>query len=144
MNPTLSAKLHEILKQHGSSITQPRLTVFQALLNTEPLTMAQLYQKTKQTLDRATLYRTVDLFEKAHIVHRITIGWKYKIELSDNFTKHHHHLTCIQCGKVITLDHDTQLEKLVAATTNQHGFVPTRHTIEIEGRCSTCQQKSSQ
>jgi len=34
------------------------------------------------------------------------IGWKYKLELSNAFQHHHHHLTCLQCGGVTPLPED--------------------------------------
>src|SRR5689334_14001769 len=97
------ATIASVLKDNGLSVTKDRLLVFELLESKPPLTMNELHQLTKDKIDRASLYRVVGLFEKLGIVNRINIGWKYKIELSDTFHVHHHHLTCLKCGKVINI-----------------------------------------
>lgn len=88
--------------------------------------------------DRASVYRTISLFEQLGIVHRLQIGWKYKLELTDKYSHHHHHLTCSSCGLVIPLSEDHTLEHQLAHMARQHGFVPESHQLEIRGRCQQC------
>lgn len=90
------------------------------------------------TIDRASVYRTVALFEKLGITHRIQIGWKYKIELSDSFHHHHHHLTCLKCGQVIPFEEDDQLLKSLNLVAAYHNFGMESHQLEIQGVCSMC------
>lgn len=129
--------LRALLKDNGFSLTNPRLKVFDALVGQEPLTMRQLTVKVS-SIDRASVYRTVELFEKLGIVHRIVTGWKYKIELSDRFMEHHHHLTCIRCGKTVAMN-EAKLEQFIEQIAFEHGFKPTEHQIELQGICKTCQ-----
>lgn len=82
-----------LLKQNGQSVTRARLTVFKALLGQEPMGMTSLAGRTED-IDRASVYRAVELFERLGIVQRLNTGWKYKLELSDKFNDHHHHLAC--------------------------------------------------
>src|SRR5690606_16614132 len=82
----------KMLKQHGYSVTLGRMMVFKALWRQPPIEIGSLFKKLDGGLDRASLYRTIRLFEQIGVVHRISIGWKYKIELAEAFNHHHHHL----------------------------------------------------
>lgn len=127
------------LKNHGQSVTQSRLIVFEALQDQEPLTMRQLINRCKVPVDRASIYRTVTLFERLSIVQRLQIGWKYKLELSDAFHHHHHHLTCRHCGSTIDLSEDTELETKLKNLADEHHFLMEHHQLEIQGLCRNCQ-----
>jgi Fur family ferric uptake transcriptional regulator len=128
-----------VLKKHDYSVTKPRQEVFNALVDSGPLSMAQLTNKVRARIDRASVYRTVELFEKLGIVNRLQIGWKYKLELSDLFTDHHHHATCLQCGAVIALEEDERLEAGIHELAQNAGFTLSSHSLEIRGLCQNCQ-----
>lgn len=125
-----------LLKSNGYSITKARLSVFNALLGHEPLDMNALVSKTGQ-VDRASVYRAVELFERLGIVQRLHTGWKYKLELTDKFAEHHHHLTCVRCGKTTAMN-ERELEALIAKLAAAHHFTPSAHQIEIQGVCADC------
>jgi len=129
--------LEEMLRESGHSITKQRVLVFDLLTDQEPMTMYELYDRAKGRLDRASIYRIITLFEKLGIVQRINIGWKYKIELSDKFAEHHHHLTCLHCHKVIPInEHD--LETFITNLATGHNFSPIEHQVEVQGYCQSC------
>ena len=136
--PTLANQL----KAHGYSLTKTRQRVFNALADSDTLTMAQLTRKLSRKMDRASIYRTIDLFEKLGIVNRLQIGWKYKLELSENFAGHHHHATCMQCGKVIAFEESVDLEADIMSLANDLNFLTTNHSLELRGLCATCQTKN--
>lgn len=127
----------QILKQQHQSVTTARVAVFESLLGQEPMTMHQLVSRVAD-IDRASVYRAIDLFEKLGIVQRLNTGWKYKIELSDTFTDHHHHLTCIHCRRTVTLN-EIHLESSIEQLAVRHGFKVSAHQIEIQGSCPECQ-----
>jgi len=126
-----------ILRDNGLSVTKQRLLIFELLENSEPLTMYELYDLAKEQLDRASLYRIIAAFEKLGIVQRLNIGWKYKIELSDKFAEHHHHLTCLGCNKVIPINED-ELETFLKGLSANYKFKPVDHQVEIQGYCENC------
>jgi Fur family ferric uptake transcriptional regulator len=130
--------LQKILKDNGCSITTARMFVCELLWGEEPQTMHDLAQRAKGSIDRASLYRTVDLFERLGIVQRIYIGWKYKIELSDIFAHHHHHISCLGCGKVVAITEEDDIEQLIQDLAAKHGFTAQTHQLEIRGYCKTC------
>ena len=68
--------LRALLKEDGASLTKPRKVVFDLLLDQEPQSMRVLAQRAGGKIDRATLYRTVELFERLGIVHA-----KYRMRL---------------------------------------------------------------
>jgi Fur family ferric uptake transcriptional regulator len=132
-----TALFRELLKKHGYSLTRPRQELFQVLQTHNACTMHELTSLLHQ-FDRATVYRTTSLFEKLGIIHRLHIGWKYKLELSDIFHHHHHHLTCSNCGRITILKEDTVIEKRIISLSQYVNFTPTDHQLEIRGLCQAC------
>lgn len=137
----LTPEVAQILKENGYSLTRQRFAVFDLLLDQEPLTLAELYERAAGKLDRASLYRIVALFERIGIIKRVNIGWKYKLELSDKFAEHHHHLTCIKCHKITPIN-EQELEEFVGRLATNNRFKPLEHQIEIQGYCEVCQDSS--
>ncbi len=126
------------LQKHKQSLTQSRQTVFKALLSPEPMTMTELIQACTPSVNRASVYRTVGLFEQLGIINRIQVGWKYRLELSDQFQHHHHHLHCYRCGMTLPLAEDAALESRLHQLALQSGFLPESHQLEITGICANC------
>lgn len=133
-------KLQEELKKAGYSLTKPRLTVFSALQGPKPKTMRELVLELDGVIDRASVYRTVALFEDLGIASRVQHGWKYRVELSDTFTPHHHHITCTRCNRVVSFQESQTFETFINAIANENGFLPRSHSLEIYGLCKACQQ----
>jgi Fur family ferric uptake transcriptional regulator len=126
------------LKDSGNSLTSSRLKLFELLLNKEAQSINTLYKKGKGQFDRSSLYRSLELFEKLGIVQRVYYGWKFKLELTDKFSAHHHHLICSKCGKVIPIVEDKASEKAIENLSLKHGFKPLAHQLEIQGLCIDC------
>lgn len=130
-------KLEKLLKEKGYSVTKPRLRIFNFLHETsEPLAVTEL-AKSLDDVDKVSVYRTVDLFEAAGIVHRVWTGFKSRVELSEEFSPHHHHFTCVNCGKIISLQSE-ELEKGLKRLEDKNGFNLTHHSIELSGHCEDC------
>lgn len=140
MDDTAKRLLQKVLKDNGYSMTVARLFVCELLWGREPQSMHELTQRLSGKVDRASLYRTISLFEQLGLVHRVYIGWKYKVELSDIFTHHHHHLSCLRCGKVVALAEDAPAEQLIRTLATRHGFTVQHHQLEIQGYCADCQK----
>lgn len=130
-----------ILKGNGYSITAPRRAVFESLAAHKSMSMATLYKDVAELCDRASVYRTVELFEKLNIIQRVAIGWKYKIELSDIFQGHHHHAVCLQCERVIDFHEIPELEVTLEQLSRHIDFKITDHSLELQGYCTDCRNK---
>jgi Fur family ferric uptake transcriptional regulator len=139
---TPNPKLADILRRNGLNITQQRQTVFGLLGTNESLSMNELVGQSAGLMDRASVYRIVSVFEKLGIAQRINLGWKYKIELSDQFAGHHHHLVCTKCQTILPID-TRNLEGLIDQVAAQNGFTALTHQIEIQGLCDKCKNKSA-
>ena len=129
------------LKEAGNSNTVARSAVFGALFASEhtPLSMAELIKRTFAYGDRSSIYRAVKVLEDIGVVKRLNIGWKYKLELSEEFHGHHHHITCEKCGRTDTLT-DENLEKIVKNSAAQAGYRISDHILDIRGVCAACQK----
>lgn len=100
--------------------------------------MQVLTNRARGKTDRATVYRSVELFEKLGIVHRLNIGFKYKIELSDIFLEHHHHFYCTNCRNTYKLLPNPMLETMIESISIKEGYSPRGHQLEINGLCPNC------
>ena len=119
-------------------MSHARRLIFQLLVGSDPLSIGQLLKKAGTEIDRVTLYRNIELFEKLGIVHRIHLGWKYKVELSDVFIEHHHHLSCLKCGRVIAIEDEKHIDEFIDKLAKTFSFTPRRHHFEIDGYCLHC------
>jgi Fe2+ or Zn2+ uptake regulation protein len=132
--------INQSLKQRGYSLTKPRKLVFLALLNQEPITMNELIARVGENVNRASVYRTIKLFESLGATQKIQIGWKYKIELSNKFHKHHHHISCLNCGLVVPFQETKNFNHELTSIANKLNFKLTNHQIELIGLCINCQK----
>ena len=88
----------------------------------------------------ATVYRTLDKFEKDGIIKKYVIdkrsGACYHVIKCDS-SDPHFHLKCLKCGRLIHLDCDF-LEKLQNHIFEDHGFKISSGNTVIYGFCSDC------
>jgi Fur family ferric uptake transcriptional regulator len=141
MKDDLTMLFEQSLINKNLSLTKPRRKVFELLRGKEPQSIHDLLIASNQSFDRVTLYRIVDLFEKKGIVRRVYFGWKYKIELTDKFTHHHHHLICLDCGQLLPISESQKVEGLINLLAEEKGFMPSSHQLEIQGYCRECLNK---
>lgn len=133
--------LKNILKEAKFSLTEPRLEVFMILLNAKkPLRAAEISKRRKKA-NRASIYRTLNLFNELHITNIILRGWTPLVELSDKFQPHHHHITCMVCKKS-ELINSHKIEESLQEISNQKGYILKQHTVELYGICAKCQAKT--
>lgn len=128
----------EVLTNNKCRITKARLETFRLLAVPEPQSMNEIITRAKGRVDRVSVYRTIDLFERLGIITRIQYGWKYKIELSDIFIGHHHHMSCLRCSNTIGIEEEAHIDELIEQLSHKVGFTPTRHVFEVEGYCQSC------
>lgn len=135
------ALLRKILEDNDLRITKTRLFIFNLLQDHETQSIADLVERSANKVDRVSVYRIVDLYEKLGVIKRINIGWKYKLELSDIFQDHHHHISCIGCGRMVAIREEEGLENLIDKLGKTAGFILTSHQLELQGYCGKCQKQ---
>ena len=92
----------------------------------------------KFIVSRATLYNTLRLFQKIHLVvrHRLADKTKYEVALRNDS---HSHRICTMCGKVTEVvlpDVEAVINSSRLYRFRKEGF-----TLYIYGVCSSCQSK---
>jgi Fur family ferric uptake transcriptional regulator len=131
-----------LLSKNGYRMTNAREATFKLLINPEPQSISQILAKANGKVDRVSVYRNIEVFEKLGIAHRVYVGWKYKIELSDDFIAHHHHLSCLNCGKIIDIEDEKHIDDFIKEVAKRFNFKPRRHQFEVDGYCLDCQKIS--
>jgi len=142
MSKEESIKLFKkILKDNNKSITKSRMLVFETLLENNSQSLNEISKKTKNEINRSSLYRIIEMLERLNVIEKVSIGWKYKIELSDIFMSHHHYITCRSCEKIFITEPNPGLEKLIDDIADKADFAFQKHQVEINGICLDCQAK---
>jgi len=88
---------------------------------------------------RATIYRTIDKLVHLHVLDRIDFAdgdrW---YRLCEN-ERHHHHLTCRKCHKVVEFELCLPQGKIDAIGVREH-FTIEDHEISLYGICDDCKR----
>ncbi len=132
------------LRERGVRYTRARQAVIKAIgMGDGPQSAAELHNRLKGIVPLSSLYRSLAVLEASGILapHLGTRGVT-RYELAEWLSGHHHHLVCIECGKVVDVELDPSgedhLEDVVSIVSRSAGFSLTGHTLEIEGQCPEC------
>ena len=132
------AEQNEELKRAGLKITLPRIKILTILQNpnNQHISAEDVYKillEHNEEIGLATVYRVLNQFDDAGIVSRHHFeGGKSVFELSQK--KHHDHLVCLKCGKVVEFEDDvieTRQEDIAKA----HKIKLTNHSLYLYGEC---------
>jgi Fur family ferric uptake transcriptional regulator len=129
----------EILKGKGLRCTPGRVRVLRALVEAGgPLSQSEIMERLRGArLDRVSVYRALDSFVAAGIVHRVfTEGRIWMFETADRCGADHchPHFTCRVCHRTTCLtDVAVPLVKGL-----KRGFVSERQRVHIQGVCPGC------
>lgn len=130
---------NEELKRAGLKITLPRikiLTILQSPGN-QHVSAEDIYKillEQNEEIGLATVYRVLNQFDDAGIVTRHHFeGGKSVFELSHK--KHHDHLVCLKCGKVVEFEDDV-IEDRQLQVAKSHDIKLTNHSLYLYGECN--------
>jgi Fur family ferric uptake transcriptional regulator len=88
-------------------------------------------------VSRATVYRALDLLVASGVVQKLRFGEDhYRFELT-RLGKHHDHLVCGRCGRVIEF-FNAKIEELQKDICREVSFAPAGHSLVIFGLCQSC------
>jgi len=141
-------KFKELLKNNALKFTKQRELILNFLYqNKGHYTPEEIYMLLKKeypdvNISIATVYRTLTLLEESHIVNSISFGIqgkKYELGLK----KHHDHLICTTCGKIIEF-YDEIIEERQKEIAKKFNFKIIDHTMKIVGICKACQKAESE
>lgn len=130
-------QLKTILAKNNASYTQPRKVIFRVLQTVDqPLKPGEI-ARLAHGINRASVYRTLELFSQLGVTTTILRGWIPYVELAEPFKAHHHHFECSQCGTFTEIE-STALEEALQSIAQTHRFSIHQHTVELTGHCIDC------
>lgn len=142
----LREDFERILKEHGLKKTKQRVLVLEALASCgdEHLTAEEIYEIVKAEFPEiglATVYRTIQLLSELGLVESIQLGdgyVRYEIgKIGGTEAHHHHHLICLECGKIISF-RDDLLDELEKQIKESVSFQVINHEVKLYGYCEAC------
>ena len=133
----MDSELIALFADHHLRVTAPRVAILKIFKNATALLSPIEIAKTNPTIDKVSIYRTIEVFEKIGLITSVTHGWKQRYELAAPFRPHHHHLLCNNCGTIEEIQSE-KLEKMIHILADEQGFEVTGHTFEINGLCRQC------
>jgi Fe2+ or Zn2+ uptake regulation protein len=94
-------------------------------------------------LPRSSAYRHLTVLHGAGLVRRVTASDEFtRFELAEDLTEHHHHLLCVNCGKVTDVTLPAGFEHQAADAISQlaeaEGFQAQSHRLDVLGLCAAC------
>lgn len=130
----------EILRREGMKSTKHRNAILLFLEQAKhPMTAEELYislMEDTTTINLSTVYRTLDAFVSKNLVIKSTMDdGKARYELNQH--EHKHHLFCVGCHKVFSIE-DCPIRELQEILKKKIDFDVTGHKLEIYGYCHDC------
>jgi Fur family transcriptional regulator, ferric uptake regulator len=141
---TYEDKFKSFLKEYNLKYTRERKEIIEAIVTLKKHFNAeeihQQLRKHKSHVSLATVYRTIPLLVNSGLIME-TLHCREKVVYEKIYNKKHHdHLICINCGKIIEF-YNEDVEKLQDEICRRYHFLPTEHRLGIKGYCQECQKK---
>jgi Fur family ferric uptake transcriptional regulator len=138
----MNEKIAQIIKGAGLKYTQGRAALLGVLMETlSPLTQEELSLRLRDIgLNRVTIYRALESFLKAGLVHRVDNGdrvWKFAYCGCGSRKHCHPHFVCRSCGKVECLVNVA----LPEIPDMKLGYCVEERELYLRGLCDRCSSK---
>ena len=133
------------LREQGLPITQQREVVADVVFSTTGhLSVEDIEGALKghgERIGKATIYRTMEILVRSGLVKEHDFGEGFKrYEHLFGHQPVHEHLICTACSEVIEFQ-SPEILRLQEELAVRHGFLPSRHRLEIYGLCAHCQER---
>lgn len=134
--------LLEVLRSNKMRITPARRLLLQFILDNKSrqLSMEEFQEfidKQLAGVDRSSIYRNIDVFQKLDIIQELNLptkGKRYQYVLD---RKVHHFYICKSCGKA-NRGNEELFKKIESALKDVHGFSKANLSVVFYGLCSKC------
>jgi Fur family ferric uptake transcriptional regulator len=127
--------LEQLCQEKGLRMTEQRRVIVRVLSESQDHPNAdEVYKRVSQIdskISLATVYRTLRLFEEAHILNRHDFG-DGKSRYEEASSEHHHHLIDTKTGRIIEF-HDERIETLQKEIAKELGYHLVGHRLELYG-----------
>ena len=141
MNPETEKIFSEFLENKALKLTSQRRSILrQAVEAKGHFSAEELLKYAKQqdpTISKATVYRTLALLKESKILEEQDFGDGKKLYERAQGRKHHDHLVCVKCGKIIEFENE-EIEKLQDAEAKKNQFQVVYHSHKLFGFCKDC------
>jgi len=140
------------LRKHSRRITVPRQAILEVLSKeSKHLSAEDIFLKVHRVypdIGLTTVYRTLNLLTQIGLVLKFDFGdgrARYELSSGPRKEKHHHHLVCIKCNRIIDYkDFIDEEEKLFKKTgkvlSEKYNFEITDHLVRFYGLCEKCRR----
>ena len=144
-SPLLREKIQAEIEAQGQRQTRTKTQIADRLAELADeqvdFTVEELWRDLRRVnphIGRATVFRVVERLVNVGLINRIDFA-----DGSHTYRacgeKHHHHLTCVQCHRVVDIDiclPNELLDKIVQQT----DFLITGHSLTVFGLCTECRK----
>ena len=139
---TRTREFAEESRRKGLSVTHQRLAIFRELASTDTHPTAEdIFGKLRKqfsTLSFATVYKTLETFEKFGFVSKTrSTGERARYDANRML---HHHLICRECGRIEDYYHEA-LARLSVPRNVRSNFKVEEYRIDFRGLCGSCRGK---
>jgi Fur family ferric uptake transcriptional regulator len=140
--------LVEEFSARGLRLTSQRRVLLEIIQSSDEhldaASLLRLASERDTSIDRATVYRTLELLKKLRLVDELDLmhlnGEKHYYEAKR--ARDHIHLACFQCGKIEEFG-SPSFESLKQEIARERGFHIDVVRMEVGGRCSSCAQRTA-
>src|ERR1700722_9931817 len=141
--------LFDELVSKGIRLTQQRRALIEVIQEAKEHldagSLLELARKRKPNIDRATVYRTIDLLKKLRLIDELDLmhldGEKHYYEVKTK--RDHVHLACFRCGRIEEFS-SPLFEGLKAEISKLAGFTIRVTRLEVGGNCRACANSNEQ
>ncbi|MEM7798981.1 MAG: Fur family transcriptional regulator [Chloroflexota bacterium] len=134
-----SIDLGEHLRGMGYRLTPQRRLIMDIILESPAALTAQSIYHSAQAhsdrVDQATVYRTLELFQKIGLIYASQKNGQAVYERAAHVP--HHHLVCRKCGRIEHLS-DHHFQQLIDHLWKEHRFRADINHLTLNGLCEHC------
>jgi len=141
------------LRKHHCRVTVPRKAILDVLSKrVKHLSAEDVYMEVYRVypeIGLTTVYRTLNLLTQIGLVLKFDFGdgrARYELAMGTQQEKHHHHLVCTKCNRIIDYeDFINEEEELFKKTekvlSEKHNFEINGHLVRFYGLCEECRSE---
>ena len=142
----LMERYENVFRDNNYKLTAQRRDILDVLVGNsgKHFSAEELYAEVKKInpdIGLATVYRTLELMCQLGIAHQLDFDTNYKRYELNLEGDHHHHLICVDCGKIVEFT-DQDMEDFEKRLEKDYDFRIIDHNIKVFGYCKECRERS--
>ncbi len=139
-------KFKRYLKLNGLKFTPERQIILRQVFSNhshfEADDLLVAVRQHSKKVSKATIYRTLSHLIQSGLLREAVFGEKHAHYEHVFKHKHHEHLICLSCKKIIEFSNQ-KIEKLQEDVCLEHSFAPLSHRLQVFGHCADCQKSNN-